>query len=202
MLALPAGFSLGLLGEGGSILAIPIFVYVLGVDRALAIPASLVVLGLTSFLGSIPHRRAGNIDFAAALCFAFGSVSGSVAGAELGLRINDVIQMIVFGCVMLMAAIFMFRERKSLEGKVEGKPIWLLLLMGALVGILISFVGVGGGFMYVPALVFLVGMTMKRAVGTSLLIIGLNAAVAFGRYLLAGEIRSGFANAHIGDLPL
>ena len=202
LLALPVGFSLGLLGGGGSILAVPVFVYVLGLDRSLAIPASLAVVGLTSFIGSLSHRREGNVDLSAAIYFALGSMLGSLAGAELGLRIADVIQMIFFGCVMLGAAFFMFRGRPESGGEVEAKPFWILLLIGALVGLLIGFVGVGGGFMYVPALIFLVGMGTKRAVGTSLMIIALNAAVAFTRYLVDGDVRAGFMTTLIGDIPL
>ena len=117
-------------------------------------------------------------------------------------HIADVIQMIFFGCVMLGAAFFMFRGRPESGGEVEAKPFWILLLIGALVGLLIGFVGVGGGFMYVPALIFLVGMGTKRAVGTSLMIIALNAAVAFTRYLVDGDVRAGFMTTLIGDIPL
>ncbi|MGE3801226.1 MAG: sulfite exporter TauE/SafE family protein [Candidatus Kapaibacterium sp.] len=202
LLALPVGFSLGLLGGGGSILAVPVFVYVLGIDPSLAIPASLLVVGLTSLVGSIPYWRQGNVDFSAALFFALGSMAGSLAGAELGIRAPDIVQMILFGFVMLAASFFMLRGRPSAKENVEAKPFWVLILIGALVGVLIGFVGVGGGFMYVPALIFLVGLETKRAVGTSLLIIGLNAAVAFSRYLFDENIRQGFLTEHLGELPL
>ena len=201
LLALPVGFALGLLGGGGSILAVPIFVYVFGMDPKLAMAASLAVVGLTSFVGSVPHSRAGNLDLRTAALFALSSIAGSWGGVELGLRSPDLVRMVVFGCVMLVAAVMMLRGRKS-AGKHTIAPAPALIAGGLGVGLLIGFVGVGGGFMYVPALVFLVGLPMNRAVGTSLMIIGISSAVALLRNVLDQEVRNGFLTTQIGELTL
>lgn len=203
LLAVLVGFTLGLLGGGGSILAVPIFVYVFSLNPALAMAASLAVVGITSFVGSVPHYRAGNLEFRTAALFALSSIAGSWGGVEFGLRSPDFVRMVVFACVMLFAAFMMLRGRKSDTGeerKSASAPI--LIVAGLSVGLLIGFVGVGGGFMYVPALLFLVGLPMNRAVGTSLMIIGISSMVAFVRNLLDEEVRSGFLTTHIGELPL
>ncbi len=203
LLAVLVGFTLGLLGGGGSILAVPIFVYVFSLDPTLAMAASLAVVGMTSFVGSVPHYKAGNLEFRTAALFAFSSIVGSWGGVELGLRSPDIVRMVVFACVMLFAAVMMLRGRNSDsdEGrKSASAPI--LIAAGLGVGLLIGFVGVGGGFMYVPALLFLVGLPMNRAVGTSLMIIGMSSIVALVRNLLDEEVRNSFLTTHIGALPL
>jgi uncharacterized membrane protein YfcA len=203
LLAVPVGFTLGLLGGGGSILAVPIFVYVLGLDRELAIASSLAVVSATSFVGIIPHHRAANVDLKAAATFAAGSMVGAILGSDLGTRVADAYQMVLFGLVMSAAAIFMLRgKKKGSEEKHESVGVVLPILVGLGIGMLIGFVGVGGGFMYVPALFFLLAMPMNRAVGTSLLIIALNAAVAFGRYLFDDNIRDQLFSERLGDLSL
>lgn len=203
LLALPVGFILGLLGGGGSILAVPVFVYVLGIDPKLAMAASLGVVGATSFVGAWPHARAGNLDLRTAALFAVSSVVGSFAGTQLGLVTPNVVRMMVFGGVMLGAAVMMLRRSgKKPEGEGRRSSLALLIAGGLGVGILIGFVGVGGGFMYVPALVFLVGMPMNRAVGTSLVIIGFSSAVALAANLLNADVRGGFADGRLGDMSL
>lgn len=203
LLALPVGFVLGLLGGGGSILAVPIFVYVLDIDPAVAMAASLGVVGSTSFVGSWPHARAGNLDMRTAALFAFSSMAGSFAGTQLGLATPDVVRMVVFGCVMFAAAVMMLRGKKDAsEEERRAAPLWLLIGGGIGVGSLIGFVGVGGGFMYVPALVFLVGMNMKRAVGTSLMVIGLSSAVALMVNLVDADVRNAFVTQRLGEFSL
>lgn len=164
--------------------------------------ASLGVVGATSFVGAWPHARAGNLDLRTAALFAVSSVVGSFAGTQLGLVTPNVVRMMVFGGVMLGAAVMMLRRsgKKPQEG--GGSSLALLIAGGLGVGILIGFVGVGGGFMYVPALVFLVGMPMNRAVGTSLVIIGFSSAVALAANLLNAEVRGGFADGRLGDMSL
>ena len=203
LLAVLIGFTLGLLGGGGSILAVPVFVYVFSLDPKLAMAASLAVVGITSFVGSIPHSKAGNLDLRTASLFALSSIAGSWGGVELGLLSPDVVRMIVFGIVMLGAAVMMLRGKKTGDEAPGTSASALALVAGGLgVGLLIGFVGVGGGFMYVPALVFLVGMPMNRAVGTSLMIIGISSVVALIRNVLDQEVREGFLTAQIGDLAL
>src|SRR6185369_6933636 len=110
-LALLIGLSLGLLGGGGSILTVPVLHYVLGYEVKSAIPMSLVIVGLTSGFGAANHWRAGTVSWRAALSFGPPAVVGSVLGAELGLKVDPAVQLIVFGLVMLAAAVSMLLPR-------------------------------------------------------------------------------------------
>jgi uncharacterized membrane protein YfcA len=188
-LAVFIGLVLGLLGGGGAILTVPVLHYVLGFPLKLSIPMSLVVVGLTSAFGVSHHARAGKVRWRTALGFGPPAIVGAVLGAELGLRVDASVQTGVLAAVLLLAAFAMFRG--TLAGASETPPPprhWtpLVTLTGAGVGLLTGFVGVGGGFMYVPALTALVGIPMKEAVGTSLVLITLSCAAGFARYL--GEV--------------
>ncbi|GAB4417746.1 MAG: sulfite exporter TauE/SafE family protein [Bacteriovoracaceae bacterium] len=182
-LALVVGLSLGLLGGGGSIITVPILVYVIGMTPKLAVASSLVVVGSTSLIGSISHFRAGNLELKT------GAIFGSIAmvGAYLSAKtiapmIPGAFQLIMFATIMLMASIFMLKGRKVIETNQENKelPVVQLLIFGSIVGIVTGLVGVGGGFLIVPALHLLAKVPMKKAVGTSLLIIAAN---SFSGYL-------------------
>ncbi|MBS1910461.1 MAG: sulfite exporter TauE/SafE family protein [Bacteroidetes bacterium] len=210
-LALMIGTLLGLLGGGGSILAVPVFVYVLGIESKLAIALSLGVVGAASLAGTIPHLRARNVDVRTALIFAAGSAAGAFGGSALSRLVDGSVQLVVFAIVMLTAAISMLRPRRGAalpvpgDGVPAGKlPALLLatLLRGVAVGVLTGFVGVGGGFLIVPALVLLGNMPMKRAVGTSLLVIAINSASGFTGYMLQESIRHRIALTTIGGYPL
>ncbi|HVZ41864.1 MAG TPA: sulfite exporter TauE/SafE family protein [Candidatus Kapabacteria bacterium] len=209
-LALMIGTLLGLLGGGGSILAVPVFVYVLGLDSKLAIALSLGVVGAASLAGTIPHLRARNVDVRTALIFAAGSAAGAFGGSALSRLVSGSVQLVVFAVVMLTAAISMLRSRRGAAivpaeaEAVEKLPALLAvtLLRGAAVGVLTGFVGVGGGFLIVPALVLLGNMPMKRAVGTSLLVIAINSASGFTGYMLQENIRHRIALTSIGGYPL
>jgi uncharacterized protein len=187
VLGLVIGAALGLLGGGGSILTVPIFVYLLGFDPKDAIAMSLAVVGLTSLVGVAGHWRAGNVNLRAAMLFGGVAMAGTWVGAHLASYISGATQLIVFGLVMLTAATVMLRgsTRPEPESDVQavhhgGFPV--LAGGGLLVGVLTGVVGVGGGFLIVPALV-LVALSMREAVGTSLLIIALNCAVGLWSYL-------------------
>ena len=185
LLALLVGVVLGLLGGGGSILTVPIFVYVLRYDPKSAIAMSLPVVGLVSLVGVIGHWRAGRVALRAALLFGGVAVLGSLAGTRLAALISGTMQLAIFGAVMLAAAIFMFRSA-SVEDAAEAEASLRYLVLapvGFAVGMLTGLVGVGGGFMIVPALVLLARLPMKQAVGTSLLVIAMNAFAAFAGYL-------------------
>jgi uncharacterized membrane protein YfcA len=184
-LALLIGLSLGLLGGGGSILTVPVLHYVLGFPVKEAIPMSLVVVGLTSGFGAISHWRAGTVRWRAALAFGPPAIVGAVLGAELGLHVEAATQLAVFGVVMLAAAVSMLRGGgNGSESRPPGapKPIPFFTLVGALVGLLTGFVGVGGGFLYVPALTLLAGLAIKEAIGTSLVLILLSCSAGLVRY--------------------
>lgn len=188
LLALLIGLSLGLLGGGGSILTVPVLHYVLQYDMREAVPMSLVVVGLTSAFGALQHRKSGTVMWSAALAFGPSAIVGAFVGAELGLRASGALQLAVFAGVMIAAGVSMWAGRSILAGASDGskrparRSLPLVMLVGALVGVLTGFVGVGGGFLYVPALVLLGGLTMKEAVGTSLVLILLSCIAGFLRY--------------------
>ena len=187
-LALLIGVSLGLLGGGGSILTVPVLHYVLGYGVKDAIPMSLVVVGLTSGFGAISHARVGTVRWRTALAFGPPAIVGAILGAELGLRVEATTQLTVFAVVMLLAAVSMLRGGPGADAGREARPVGarhplpFITLIGALVGVLTGFVGVGGGFLYVPALALLAGLAMKDAIGTSLVLILLSCAAGLVRY--------------------
>jgi uncharacterized membrane protein YfcA len=188
-LAALIGLSLGLMGGGGSILTVPIFVYVLGYDPKLAIAMSLPVVGITSLVGAIGHWRAGNVRPETALLFGAIAMTGGYAGARLAVLVSGAFQLLLLATVMLLAAISMFRSalrdpRAAASGSEERPMALPLLIPVALgVGLLTGLVGIGGGFLVVPALVILARVPMHKAVGTSLLVIAMNSASAFLGYV-------------------
>lgn len=184
-LAIVIGLSLGLLGGGGAILTVPVLVYALGVGVKEAVPTSLVVVGLTSLLGAVHHGRAGQVHGRAVLAFGPGAMAGAVLGAFAALRIGGRFQLALFGIVLLAAALRMFRQPIPVGGPTEEgpRPLPFLATLGAGVGFLTGLLGVGGGFLYVPALHVFGGLDMRRAVGTSLALIALGATTGFAGYL-------------------
>ena len=189
LLALLVGITLGLLGGGGSIMTVPIFVYVLGYDPKLAIAMSLPVIGTTSLVGALSHWKAGNVNLRTALLFGAVAMFGAFAGARLGTILAGAAQLSLLAVVMLLAAAMMFRSatRQPASGEPAGAPqpmrAGLLIPVALTVGVITGLVGVGGGFLVVPALVILARIPMKQAVGTSLLVIAMNSASAFAGYL-------------------
>ncbi len=184
-LALVIGLALGLLGGGGSILTIPVLHYVMGYGMKAAVPMSLVVVGLTSAVGAVAHRRGGTLSLRTVVAFAPPAIVGTMLGVELGLRTSAELQLTVFALVMLGAAVSMYLGQTAVESAASQHPrrsTPLILLVGGLVGVLTGFVGVGGGFLYVPALVLLGGLPMKRAVGTSLALIMISCIAGVVRY--------------------
>jgi uncharacterized membrane protein YfcA len=193
-LALPIGLSLGLLGAGGSILTVPVLHYVLGFGVKAAVPMSLVVVGLTSAFGAAEHWRDGSVSLRSAFAFGPPAIVGALLGADLGLRVSATVQLTVFAIAMLAAAVSMYAgaarqapkdsapEAGSTPAGGRGPRLPFVTLVGAAVGALTGFVGVGGGFIYVPALVVLGGLAMKEAVGTSLVLIVLSCTAGVIRY--------------------
>jgi uncharacterized membrane protein YfcA len=189
------GLSLGLLGGGGSVLALPVLVYVMGVAPKSAVAMTLIIVGTVSLLGLIPHWRAGNVNLKTALVFGSATMVGTFTGAKVATLpvVSETFQMLLFAVVMLLAAGFMiYRSARPIQpdNPLAGypKPIckycWLWLLSeGLAVGLLTGLVGVGGGFAIVPALVLLAKIPMKQAIGTSLLIIIANSITGFLGYL-------------------
>lgn len=185
-LAALMGLSLGLLGGGGSILTVPILVYVLGFGAKEAIAMSLAVVGATSVFGAIGHWRSGNVDLRIAGLFGVVAMAGTYLGARLAVFFSGPAQLAMFAVVMLVAAVFMFRGTGRLEPTEEEwgtVPVALIVAEGIGVGVLTGLVGVGGGFMIVPALVLLAKVPMKRAVGTSLVVISMKSGAGLLGYL-------------------
>jgi uncharacterized membrane protein YfcA len=190
-LALSVGLSLGLLGGGGSILTVPILVYVVGFAPKEAIATSLVVVGASSLLGAFGHWRAGNVNLSIAAIFGAVAMCGTFLGSRLAAYVSGTTQLVLFALVMLAAAVFMLRgSRQSAltpsnrEDRFRPTPRMLgpIVIAGLATGALTGLVGVGGGFLIVPALVLLLALPMKQAVGTSLLVIAMNSAIGFLGY--------------------
>lgn len=182
-LAILIGISLGLLGGGGAILTVPVLVYVMGVGVKQAVPMSLVIVGLTSFLGMLRHKKAGTLNGRAAITFGPAAILGSLIGTRVALLVDPRVQLTVFAVVLLGAAAMMLRRRTERLGTGQARSLPLIVLIGTGVGFLTGFVGVGGGFLYVPALTVLGGLGMKAAIGTSLALITMSSAAGVGGYL-------------------
>ncbi len=196
-LAVLVGISLGLIGSGGSILTVPILVYVMAVEPVLATAYSLFVVGATALVGGIRNATEGKVDFRTAVVFGIPSIATvyltrayliplipdtlfSVGDFQLT---KSVALMVLFAVVMMMASVSMIRPSKQGEDNESSATIRynypMILLEGSLVGILTGLVGAGGGFLIIPALVLLARMSMKLAVGTSLFIIAAKSLLGF-----------------------
>lgn len=199
ILAACIGISLGLIGGGGSVLAVPILVYIMGVSPKPAIAMTLFIVGFVSLIGVIPHWKKGNVNLKTAFMFGTATMLGAYVGAKIANLpfITGTIQMILFAFMMLVAAGFMiYKSSKSTAQPANNelalnlypqqvcKYCWLWMMSEGLgVGVLTGLVGVGGGFAIVPALVLLGNTPIKEAIGTSLLIITLNSVAGFLGYL-------------------
>lgn len=197
-LAALVGISLGLIGGGGSILTVPILVYVLGINPVLATSYSLFIVGSTSLVGAFNNYRKGLVSIKTALLFGLSSITTVFITRKILMpAIPEVLfsnshfhitqataTMVLFAILMLMASIAMIRnkdEGEELAVKNDGHSTQLgkLLLYGIGIGLATGFLGAGGGFLIIPALVLLIKMPMKKAIGTSLLIIALNSLIGF-----------------------
>jgi uncharacterized membrane protein YfcA len=190
-LALVVGLAMGLLGAGGSILTVPIFVYVMGLGAKEAIAMGLAVVGATSLVGAVQHARAGNVNLRLAAVFAPVAMAGTYLGARLSVLFSGAAQLTLFGAVMLTAGIIMLRDRTPSTGRLArgGSFTFLFIVVeGLAVGVLTGLVGVGGGFLIVPVFVMLRGLAMPVAVGTSLAVIALKSATGFLGYLTQVEV--------------
>jgi uncharacterized membrane protein YfcA len=182
--AIAIGVSLGLLGSGGSILTVPVLVYLIGQDEKVAIAGSLFVVGTIALAGSLQYLRAKLVDWHNVLVFGVPGMAGTYLGALIAAYVSGIVQLALFAVVMLLASWFMLRPM-DLEHVKEHEPreTWKIALDGLAVGVLTGLVGVGGGFLIVPALVLLGGMAMHRAVATSLVIIALKSYSGFYKYV-------------------
>lgn len=193
-LAIVVGLIMGLVGGGGSILSVPIFVYLFGFDPVTATTLSLFVVGMTSMVGSAGFIKQKMIDFKTAFIFGIPSILGVLFSRRIvlphlppyiinkwGMSVSkDMFLLLLFAVLMLIASIKMIRKTERPFGRREnGNNYTILVSQGLLVGIITGLIGAGGGFLIVPALVMLIGIPMKRAVATSLFIIAMNSILGF-----------------------
>jgi hypothetical protein len=180
--ALAIGLSLGLLGSGGSILTVPVLHYLVGQPEKLAIGGSLLVVGLIAASAAVPYALARQVDWRNVAWFGLPGMAGAWLGATLAHWVPGPVQLALFALVMLIAAWRMLRGGATHRTDDEPHPM-AVVAGGFGVGALSGLVGVGGGFLIVPALVLLAGVPMASAVGTSLAVIALNAFTGFAKYL-------------------
>ena len=185
--AVGVGVLLGLLGGGGSILTVPLLVYVLGVEPRTAIAMSLVVVGVTSASGALLHARAGRVRWRTALVFGSGGMTGAFVGGRINPFIPSTALLLLFAGVMVAAAVAMLRRKETPPSSAstpapEVIPVTRVLAQGVAVGLLSGLVGAGGGFLIVPALA-LVGLPTPVATATSLVVIALQSAAGFVGHL-------------------
>ncbi len=194
MLGFGIGGSLGLLGGGGSILTVPALVYLIGQTPQVAVTTSLAIVGANSALGAFFHRSQGTLNWRVALIFGGTGMIFSYLAAGLSKQFAPNVLMVAFALLMLIVGIVLVQQKiapQRLE-QTENLRLWKVLIGGATVGLVTGILGVGGGFLIVPALVMLVGMPMHQAVGTSLVVITMNSFSGFLGHLSGMTI----------DLPL
>jgi uncharacterized membrane protein YfcA len=189
------GLSLGLIGGGGSILTVPVLVYLFGIDPILATAYSLFIVGSTSLIGVFPKYKNGEVNLKTAIIFGLPSIAAVYATRAflvpaipseiitLGSLVvtKALLMMMLFAVLMVFASVSMIREKQK-NGVEETKQVFnypMILLEGSVVGLLTGLVGAGGGFLIIPALVILSKLPMKQAVGTSLLIIAAKSLFGF-----------------------
>ncbi len=196
--ALAIGLSLGLLGSGGSILTVPVLHYLVGQPEKLAIGGSLLVVGLIAASASVPYALHRQVDWRNVAWFGLPGMLGAWVGATLARWVPGPVQLAAFALVMLVAAWRMLRG--GVTGRGDDEPHRMAVVAGGFgVGALSGLVGIGGGFLIVPALVLLAGVPMASAVGTSLAVIALNAFAGFAKYL--GVLASQSLEKIRADIP-
>lgn len=232
--AILIGLSLGLIGGGGSILTVPILVYFFLIDPVIATTYSLFVVGLTSSAGAISHYRKGNVNFKIAFVFGIPSLIAvfimrkwvmpamphhllNMGSFELT---KPVLLMLVFAVLMLAASISMIRKKKEILISDTQLNYAKLVIQSVIVGIITGFVGVGGGFLIIPSLVLFAGLSMKKAVGTSLMVMTISSLLGvlgdisrhvpinyqflllFSAFAIAGIITGSYLTKYISDTKL
>ncbi|TXE07526.1 sulfite exporter TauE/SafE family protein [Gelidibacter salicanalis] len=228
--ALFVGVVLGLIGGGGSILTVPILVYLMGFNPIIATAYSLFIVGSSSLVGTFQKHRKKLVDFKTGLIFSFPSFIAVYLTRrylvpnlpDTFFHVNDftltkeVAIMLFFAIIMLLSSISMIRKKKEIEGPHKNNPYYITFIQGLVIGTITGLIGAGGGFLYVPALVLWANLPMKKAVGTSLVIITLNSLIGFTgdiqnidvdwRFLLSfsgltiiGIIIGGYASKHVSN---
>ena len=187
------GISLGLIGGGGSILTVPVLVYLFAISPTIAISYSLFIVGFTSLAGAFNYYRKGLVNFKTVLLFGSSSITTVFISRKFIIPFlpdvffkigsfevtHSLFVMVLFAILMLAASVSMIRGRKVVAEKQTKEKPWMLVMYGVLIGLVTGFLGAGGGFLLIPALVIIMKLPMKEAIGTSLLIIALNSLIGF-----------------------
>lgn len=185
------GFVLGAVGAGGAMVAVPTLVYVVGLEAKAATTASLIIVGSIALGGMAAHLRGGRVRVGPGLMFGAAGIGGSVGGSYLNRIVDPNVLLLAFSAIMAIAAIGMLRRKERIDKDASTETLtlkswrWLgkMLALGTAVGFIAGFFGVGGGFVVVPALSIVMGFSMRVAIGTSLLVIAFNSAVALASRL-------------------
>ncbi len=186
------GFTLGLIGGGGSILATPLLLYVVGVAQPhVAIGTGAVAVSVNAFLNFAGHARAGNVRWVAGAIFAPCGMAGALIGATLGRAVDGQRLLLGFAVLMIVVGVLMLRPRRA-AACVPVAMTWRcaakIAAVGTGVGLLAGFFGIGGGFLIVPGLIFATGMPLINAIGTSLLAVGTVGLATSLTYAVAGDV--------------
>ncbi|WP_027672225.1 sulfite exporter TauE/SafE family protein [Rheinheimera baltica] len=180
--AIVIGLSLGLFGSGGSILTVPVLLYLLHMPPQLAIASSLLIVAGISLFGSVRNGLQRLISWRHVLWFGIPGMMGTYGGAWFGTLVDARWQLLVFSLLMLVAAVMMWCSSTGDNAEAKAFKPAKIVLDGLIVGVITGFVGVGGGFLIVPALVLLGGLSMPIGIATSLVIIAMKSFVGFGKY--------------------
>ena len=188
------GLVLGMLGGGGSILTVPILTYLAGMEPGAAVASSLVVVGATSVVGVVMHARSQAVQWTTGSVFGAVAMVGAYGGGRLAALFPGWLLLVLFASMMVATAVMMLRARREDSPRVtRDVSVWMIVAEGLVVGAATGLVGAGGGFLVVPALVVLGGLSMRDAIGTSLLVIALKSTAGAGgasvayRHRLAGH---------------
>lgn len=177
------GLSLGLMGSGGSILTVPVLVYLFGQDEKVAIAGSLAIVGSIALAGAATYLRNRLIKWKVVFIFGIPGMAGTYIGAWVAAYMSGILQLVMFAIVMVLAAFMMLRNSNTLSPAAGDRHYWKIVIDGLVVGVITGIVGVGGGFLIVPALVLMGGLEMRSAVATSLVIIAMKSYSGFYKYL-------------------
>ncbi|WP_156040176.1 sulfite exporter TauE/SafE family protein [Alicyclobacillus macrosporangiidus] len=185
------GFVLGLIGGGGSILAVPLLLYVVGVhDAHVVIGSTALAVAANAYVNLLPHWRQGHVRWKAGVAFALPGAAGAYLGTVMGKMANDRVILFLFALLMLVIAIRMWRSQRTGETGHGVHPVRLgrVVPAGLGTGLVAGFFGIGGGFLIVPGLVFSAGLPMAEAIGTSLFSVGTFGLTTAVSYALSGMV--------------
>lgn len=187
------GFSLGLVGGGGSVLAVPLLLYVVGIkDTHAAIGTSALAIGIIASINLLSHKKTGNLKIKKGLAFAIPGIAGTIIGSQLGLWTPAENLLIMFAIFMAIIGILMIKKKTTRKEITSSSSLVLLKknisLSGFSVGVLAGYFGIGGGFLIVPTMMYSAGLNIFQAIGTSLVSVSSFGLVTATRYIIEGHI--------------